>query len=188
MIRIEVRDLSFSPRLGTKYVWFRASHFLSGTETANLQWWILRLASPNLFSFQMIGVAYQCVASFWQVLETYLNLTWSDGREVITFNKGNLPGWIWAKQLYFYLFPVVILWLWGESTTWWSQQEEEKMRVRARTQIIGSLIRSCVEFTSYLELQVKTYVKVLWSLIFVLSNSYFPEGYQQSFYRPSERL
>lgn len=35
-------------------------------------------------------------------VETYLNLTWSDGREVITFNKGNLPGWIWAKQLYFY--------------------------------------------------------------------------------------
>ena len=138
----------------------RASHFFSGTEIANLQWWTLRLVSPNLFCFQMIGVAYQCVASFWQVLETYLNLTWSDGREVITFSKGNLPGWIWAKQLYFYLSPVVILWLWGESTTWWSQQEEEKMRVMERTQIIASLIRSCVEFTSYLELQ-KTYVRVL---------------------------
>lgn len=41
-----------------------------------------------------------------------------------------------------------------------SQQEEEKMRVMERTQIIASLIRSCVEFTSYLELQ-KTYVRVL---------------------------
>lgn len=155
--------------------WIRASHFLSGTEIANLQWWTLRLVSPIYSAFR-----WWCSLSVCGILlagvETYLNLTWSDGREVITFNKGNLPGWIWAKQLYFYLPPVVIWWLWGESTTWWRQQEEEKMRIMERTQIIASLIRSCVELL-HLEHQ-KTYVRVLWSLIFVLSNSYFPEGYQ----------